>query len=272
MRTFLLRSAAVLAAAAAVPAFGQQTQAAAPVQVLFLGTYHFDNPGLDVVKTEVADVLSPAKQAEIAAVVEALARFRPTRIAVETRPERAAALDSAYAAYRGQRQALTRSEVQQLGFRLAGRFGHARVYPIDHDGDFPFQQVMAYAQEHDPGFMAYVQQVIGQVTELQNRMQREMTIGGILRFDNDPENIRKGHEAYMEFARVGAGDTFVGADLVAKWYERNLRIFANLRRIAEPGDRILVIYGAGHAATLREFVRSTAGMQLVEALDYLPAS
>jgi hypothetical protein len=39
-----------------------------------------------VVKNEVADVLSATKQAEVQAVVEALARFRPTKIAVERRP------------------------------------------------------------------------------------------------------------------------------------------------------------------------------------------
>ncbi|HEU0015950.1 MAG TPA: DUF5694 domain-containing protein [Longimicrobium sp.] len=272
MRTLILRSAAALAAAAAAPAYSQQAQSPAPAQVLFLGTYHFDNPGLDVVKTEVADVLLPAKQAEIAAVVEALARFRPTKIAIEARPERARLVDSLYAAFRAGAHALGRSETQQLGFRLAARFGHERLYAIDHGGEFPFEAVMAYAQQHDPAFLQRMQGLIGQITEVENRMQREMTIGGILRFKNDPEMIREGHAFYMEIGRIGAGDTFVGADLVSAWYDRNLRIFSNLQRIAEAGDRILVIYGSGHAATLREFVRATANMQLVEALDYLPAA
>ena len=39
---------------------------------------------------------------------------------------------------------------------------------------------------------------------------------------------------------------------------------------ARPGDRIVVIYGAGHGYWLREFARTTPGFRLVEANDYLP--
>jgi hypothetical protein len=39
------------------------------------------------------------------------------------------------------------------------------------------------------------------------------------------------------------GDVYGGADMVADWYKRNLRIFANLTRISEPGDRVFIIYG-----------------------------
>jgi hypothetical protein len=241
-------------------------------QILVLGSYHFDNPGLDVVKTEVADVLSPAKQAEIRQVVEALSRFRPTKIAVEVRADRARQLDSLFEAYRAGRHALRRGEEQQLGFRLAERFGHPRLYPIDHAGEFPFDAVMEYAQKHDSGFVRRVQQVTADIASEENRQQRQNSIGEILRLKNDPASIRQGHALYMEFARVGAGDTYVGADLLAKWYDRNIRIFSDLQRIAHPGERVLVIFGAGHAAILRELIASDARLELVEATGYLPGS
>jgi len=240
-------------------------------QVLVLGTYHFGNPGLDVVKTEVADVLSPEKQAEIAAVAEALARFRPTRIAVEWEPSRRERLDSLYGAYRAGRHVLSRSETEQLGFRLASGGGHDRVYPIDQRGDFPFQEVMDYAQLHDPAFVAFVGEELARVAEEANRLQACNTVGEILRVMNDPRRLADDHGIYMRFASVGAGDTFVGAGLVAKWYERNIKIFANLQRLAEPGSRVLVIIGAGHAPILREFVDSDRGMVLVDPADYLPS-
>ena len=74
----------------------------------------------------------------------------------------------------------------------------------------------------------------------------------------------------MEMAAVGAGDGYIGARVVGQWYERNLRIFANLATLAKPGDRILLIIGQGHAPILRELVRSHTAMRLVEALPYLP--
>ena len=243
-----------------------------PAQVLILGTYHFANPGLDVVQMEVADILSTQKQAEVNEVVEALAAFRPTRIAVEVRAPSVAALDSLYEAYRGGHHALGRSEVQQLGFRLADRFDHARLYAIDHEGEFPFAAVMGYAQEHDPDLVRLVQSELGEIGAEASRQQREDTLSEILRLHNDPGSIAEGHGLYLMMSGVGAGDTYVGADLLAHWYERNIRTFADLRAIAAPGDRILVIFGSGHAAILRELVGSDPALELVEANDYLPGA
>ena len=50
----------------------QQTQAQPKKQLVLLGTYHFANPGLDVVKVKTDNVLSERRQAEIRAVVERL--------------------------------------------------------------------------------------------------------------------------------------------------------------------------------------------------------
>jgi hypothetical protein len=238
--------------------------------VLVLGTYHFANPGLDVVQTEVANVLSPVKQAEIEGVIETLARFWPTKIAVEGTLASAPQLDSLYGAHRSGRHDLSRNETQQLGFRLAEMLGHDRVYPIDHREDFPFEEMLEYARVHDTAFVAFVDDERTRIAAESNRRQLQNTIGEILRLINEPANLAADHGTYMRFAGIGAGDTYVGAELVAKCYERNIKIFANLQRITEPGDRILVIVGGGHAPTLRELVGYDPRMVLVEALEYLP--
>lgn len=258
---------------AALPLRAQSTAPAGtaePVEVLVLGVYHFANPGLDVVKTEIADVLSPARQAEILEVAEALASYRPTRIAVEHDPSSAARLDSLYREYRAGRHELSRNETEQLGFRLAARFGHPGVYPIDHEGEFPFGALLEYAETHDPEFLTFVREERARLEAEENRLQRENTVGEILRHDNEPEELAGSHAVYLRFARVGAGDTYVGAELLSRWYERNIHIFTNLQRLGEPGDRILVIIGAGHAPILRELISSDPEMRLVDPLDYLP--
>jgi len=203
-------------------------------------------------------VLSPARQAEIEGVVEALARFEPTRIAVERTPGTAAGLE--------------RDEVEQLGFRLAARFDHPRLYPVDRRFDFPIGAVLEYAGTHDPEFLDFVEAEKARMEVESNREQRELGVGAILRRRNDPVHLASEHSVYMRFCRVGAGDTDVGAQLVAKWYERNVQIFARLQRIAEPGERVLLIIGSGHAPILRELVRADPALQLVEALDFLPGT
>jgi hypothetical protein len=119
--------------------------------------------------------------------------------------------------------------------------------------------------------VALVQRTLAEITAEANRQQQELTVGQILRRQNEPRWIAEGHGLYVRTAGVAAGDTYVGADPVSKWYDRNIRIFANLQQIARPRDRIPVIVGSSHAAILRELVAHTPDMVLVEAQQYLPS-
>jgi hypothetical protein len=270
-----MRVSSAAAAILMVCAFPPHIEAQTPStverpQLLVLGVYHFANPGLDVVKVDIADVLSPGRQAEILSVVESLARFRPTKIAVEASPASASRLDSLYEAYRSGRHELSRNETQQLGFRLAAMHEHSGVYAVDYRNDFPFGALLEYAGDHDPEFLTFVEEERERLAAEENRQQRENTVAEILRQDNDPEALADRHAIYMRFARVGAGDTYVGAELLTKWYERNIHIFNNIQRLAQPGDRILLIIGGGHAPILRELADSDPELVLVDPLPYLP--
>lgn len=239
-------------------------------KLLILGTYHFANPGLDAVQTQVADVLSEEKQREITAVLTTLATFQPSKIAVEAAYDKAKSLNQLYAAYRAGSHELTRNETQQLGFRLAAQFNHDQVYAIDHPGNhIPFDAALAYAEEHQPDFVAKFQETIARWEAESNRLQQTASVGEILRKYNEPHAVAENHQLYLDFTAVGASDTFIGAEVLAAWYDRNIRIFANLRKIMQPDDRILVIYGSGHLAILQELARSFAGVELVNTLDYL---
>jgi hypothetical protein len=259
-----------LAAAVACPLSAQSGDEAGRAQVLVLGSYHFAEAGQNVAQPEVADVLLPEKQAEIREVVEALARFRPTKIAIERPPESALQVDSLYRAYRSGGHELSRSESQQIGFRLAAKWEHDSVYPIDYRNDFPFPALMEYAQANDPEFVEFVDRELARIEAESSRLQRENTVGEILRWRNHPRQLAEDHATYMRFSAVGAGDTYVGAELLTRWYERNIRIFANLQSLIEPGDRVLVVFGSGHAPILRALVNDHPQMELVDPLEYLP--
>ena len=73
------------------------------------------------------------------------------------------------------------------------------------------------------------------------------------------------HGWYMVMATVGRDTTYKGAEEVAKWYTRNLYIFANIARVAQPGERVLVIMGSGHGTLLRQFVDESPELDLVSA-------
>lgn len=250
--------------------WAQASPAAPPAQVLILGVFHFANPNADYAQFQGVDVLTSARQQEIQAVVDQLARFRPTKIAVERIPAESDSINADYRRYLAGSLALSRNEMHQIGFRLAAQLHLPRLYPVDFHESMDIDSVMAYAQLHDTAYAARFQRTVAGVVQELDRMQREETIGANLRFLNAPETLLRTQQPYVDMATVGAGDGYVGARVVGQWYERNLRIFANVAAIAQPGDRILLIIGQGHAPILQELVRSAAGLQLVEALPYLP--
>ncbi|MEP6938276.1 MAG: DUF5694 domain-containing protein [Rudaea sp.] len=106
-------------------------------EVMILGTYHMGNPGHDIHNLNADDVLADKRQHELSDLTGALARFRPTKIAVEQPTDHGApARLSKYHEYLDGKLDPSRNEVVQIGFRLARTMRLADVYGIDSDGDF----------------------------------------------------------------------------------------------------------------------------------------
>lgn len=238
-----------------------------PAQVMVLGTYHFANPGKDVLNTQAGDILSEEKQREVSAVVNSLATFEPTKVMIEARDQ--SAVDAEYQAYVAGERELQANESEQLGFRLAGRLGHERVYAVDLAGEFDFGKVLAYAEENDPAFLEFFRSFRERFESHYQTLPLRHGVGGALREMNDPDNLGELNSLYPKIAEVGAGDTWAGANLVTDWHSRNIRIYANIARLTEPGDRVLVIFGSGHKATLDYMIGHAPDMLAVEVLDYL---
>lgn len=271
----VLTLGACTAAPAPAPAPRETVADPRTVQVLILGTYHFGNPGLDVANVAADDVLSPRRQAELEALEASLASFRPTAIAVESTRRGDDLRSVGYQTFQPEDLATSRNETVQIGYRLANRLSLDRVYAIDEsEGEiafFPFDRVQALAEQ--TGRSDLVESVI---TNIQKDIaefeaaQASETISQLLARYNDPEAIRRQHDDfYYRLFAVSDGDDHAGAALNYGWYARNALIFSNLVRVAEPGDRIVVVYGAGHAYWLRHLVEETPGFTLVEATDYL---
>jgi hypothetical protein len=67
----------------------------------------------------------------------------------------------------------------------------------------------------------------------------------------------------------GDPDDYAGSDLLAMWYQRNIRIYRNIIALVDsPEDRILVIYGAGHLGWLRQDVANDAAVRLRKLVEF----
>jgi len=237
-----------------------------PIEVMVLGVFHLSNPGRDLHDVHPDDVLAPKRQAEIAAITAGLAKFRPTKVMAEWPAELVA---ERYPKYLAGTLGPSRNEVVQLGFRLAHEAG-AKAYGIDADGDFPYPRITTYADAH--GLSALLKaddELIVRDVAREQALVDHGTLQGAFRDINDPARLAHANAWYREMLRVGAGQDQPGADLLTAWYRRNFLICANLVQLAKPGDRIVVIFGSGHAFLLRQCVSETPGLKLVEPNAYL---
>ena len=240
----------------------------APIEVMVVGVFHMSNPGHDLHNMQVGDVLAPGRQGEIAALTDALAGFQPTKVAVEWPSDIVA---ERYPKYLAGTLPPSRNEVAQLGFRLARTAGSKAVYGIDVDGDFPYDPVKAYAEAHGQSALLDAQgAALDRFNAEEQRLLGDKGVAAALRNMNDPVRLKSDNAFYRTALRIGAGKDQPGVDLLTAWYRRNFLICANLVQLAQPGDRIVVFYGAGHAFLLRQCVSETPGLKLVEPNDYLP--
>lgn len=275
----MLKIFAAVAALILPTAAMAQTPAPEPVQVMVLGVPHLDNPGRDVNNARIDPVTTPEKQAELARIAEDLARFRPTAIAIESvAPDPSTMVDARFADYSPDWLLSRPDERIQIGYRLAALAGVDRVYAVDEkdrEGEpsyFPYGEMMAWVEAN--GRADELQAMNGEVraflADLEQR-QRTETLGALLAGINAPGVALSTNNAvmYYGFLRFGAGEDFPGAELNGRWYTRNAVIFAKLMQVARPGDRIVVMFGAGHSYWLRHFASTTPGYVLVEPTDWL---
>lgn len=240
-------------------------------KVLVVGTFHFDYPGLDVNKTadeDKIDVLKEPKKSEVTELVEYIKKFKPTKIAIE-------AFDIWNATeklrkYKSGQFRDQRAERYQLAMRIADELKIDTLYSIDapsFDNDL-YKLDTAYFERLFKDFDFKSEDPFNGMTsqwiEYSNKIIPKTNLLQYFKYVNS----KKTHQA--DFGAYLVGDFKLdngrGADILSIWwYNRNLRIFRKLQQITEnPNDRILVIFGNGHAAILRQLLESSPKYEFVE--------
>jgi hypothetical protein len=238
--------------AATRPTAAEENVAQAYPEVLILGVFHMANPGQDVHNMEADDILSPSRQAEIAAVVSVLRSFELTKIAVES-DVTSKRVPQRYAAYLAGEHELTRNETEQLGFRLAAELEHPAVFPVDADGEFPYLRLVKYAQATgDMAAFEALQEATGDRVEAEGEYLATHSLLEMLLLMNSDERVAESVGSYFRMAEFSEPWDWAGPDLVSDWFRRNMGIYGNIVNLIDsPNDRVLVIYGAGHLGWLQ---------------------
>lgn len=238
-------------------------------QILVVGTYHMANPGHDIHNMHADDVRSARRQQEIAQLIEVLKRFHPTKIAVEAGVG-SKRITQAYADYLAGKYTLSDNEIDQIGMRLARELDHHAIYPVDEDGDFPYERVLNYAKANGRAAMLdSVEARVGARVNDEGNFLQTHTVLEMLMYMNSDSRVAKDVASYFDFIPYGDPFEYAGPDLVASWYQRNIRIYHNIHAlIGSPSDRILVVYGAGHLGWLRQDIANDTTVELRKLSDF----
>lgn len=244
-----------------------------PVNILLLGTFHFADAGLDSYQPEhEVDIFSATRQKELDVVLDCLESFGPTKIGLERKWSENHELNEQYGSFLAGDLELSSNEIHQIGFRLAKRLNHERIFAIDAHRRFyePYVDPGEYAEEHGQALNeALWEEYYTGLYRHDDALKMEQSLIEHLLYRNSEERIERGHGHYLVGTfRAGTGDEYPGVDAKIAWYNRNLRIFANVQRITEsPDDRILVVIGAGHLPILRHAIEASPEYHLVDLKD-----
>lgn len=243
-------------------------------KLMILGTFHFSDAGLDAYKPKfTVNIKSDKRQQEVKALLDILAKFKPTKVAIESR--RQPLHDSLYTEFLNNRYQPGENEIFQIGYRLAGMMKHKRLFAIDAPSADPeTMNVDSFAIAHqqqqylDKTYIKLFFELYAKDDSLKSVLPLRTTLA----YENNPERLQLGLGHYLVGdIKVAADGLYPGADQTAYWWGRNLRIFANILQLAAESkeERVFVLIGAGHLQILRWLALSCPEIEFVDAYDYL---
>ena len=241
----------------------------AHAEVLVLGVYHMANPGRDIFNMQADDVLAAKRQTEIVQLIEVLKKFQPTKIAIEA--DMYGKRQQEYLDYLAGKHILSRNENDQIGYRLAKELGHKSIYPVDADGEFPYQRFMNYAKASGRSKeLEALMNEVGVMVKAQNDYLASHTVLETLLYMNADSKVAQDVGFYYRQAHFGEPGDWAGADLVSDWFRRNMRIYTNIVGLVDSAnERVLVIYGAGHLGWLQQSVASDPSFRLRKLAEFV---
>uniref|UniRef100_UPI00404AAFAB DUF5694 domain-containing protein n=1 Tax=Fulvivirga sp. TaxID=1931237 RepID=UPI00404AAFAB len=268
--------------------------------VMLLGTYHFNNPGQDSFNMEVDDYSTDKRQEEIRALVDLLAKYKPTKIFLEFPAKSQIKMDSLYNIYLNGEIAISQikggiNEIYQVGFRLGKKVGGAEIIGVDHNGNWlaPYADYLADTL----GLTYYKDHAAAYGSKIKDEQEKFLshTVSENLIYTNELDQIKQNHNYYNNIAikvkdTAGIMFTFqedeqeingmpyymrsfdfnnIGVELVAEWYKRNLFIYRNIIENSEANDRVVIIIGSGHVFYLNQLLSNNPKFKLIKPIELL---
>lgn len=244
-------------------------------KIFLVGSFHFEYYNADAYKIDKenqVDILSEKKQKEIKQLLDYISLFKPTKILIEALPRWNAV--TKYNLYKSGKKPLGKDERMQIGFRLAERFKLDTLYSIDAGSigdDLTSNKdstiLRPYFEEIYKDYQFRSNDNYKKYNDYDTKLSLKLPLLEYFKFMNSAKNLLREYGAYL-LGDFKLGE-FRGADVLAlDWYDRNLRIFRNIQRIAtSSNDRVLILYGSGHIAILDQLFKASPEFDYIKFGD-----
>jgi hypothetical protein len=244
----------------------------APARVMLVGMFHFANPGRDMVKTQVINVMAPQNQTYLDGLAERMQAFRPSDVLTECSPTEQARYDQEFKDYLAGSFTMPSNENYQIGFRVAKLAGLHGVTCFDEDKiGWEAEPMFDYMAKHEPQRKQELESLYKSIGESMSHEQETLSLPQLLQLTNDPARDTLNKSMYLRTNDVDAGGSFAGADASASWWHRNFRMYGNIQKIAAPGRRVIVLAGQGHTAIMKDLLAVDGQRSAEDVRPYLDA-
>lgn len=259
-------------------------QATKQKEVLLIGTFHFNNPGADIAKTDKFDVLSENSQKELENISNQIKNYSPDKIFVEWDYDDNITLNSLFSLYIDNEYFdfvdknypkstfYKENEIFQLAFRAAKLSSHKKIYGIDIQTEFPFDSLLSSLEKAKQiELKDKILKRIKDFEQIDNENRKKYTLTKLILECNEQSNRNFDLGSYITmFNAAGENNDFTGPNLVANWYKRNLLMYSFVQKLTETNDtKIVVLLGAGHIALFKHFIDLDENFKVVELKDIL---
>ncbi|SEN00311.1 hypothetical protein SAMN05192533_10810 [Mesobacillus persicus] len=208
-------------------------------EIILVGTYHFEED----------EELIEKKEKEVIELVDYLAHYKPTKVAVEWEKSKDKDLNIEYKNSNGD---YSIDEIQQIGFRLAKKLNHEKIYAVNWSGKISQEdmtELNASIQSSYPELL----NTMKVISENAPDISLNTPLVNSFRKSNDKEATKELERMYLSFVTVTDNkEKMIGFDFLNKWLERVLMIFKNIVETSSSNDRTLLIIGSDHLWMLRK--------------------
>ncbi|MEL6142477.1 MAG: DUF5694 domain-containing protein, partial [Bacteroidota bacterium] len=257
------------------------------IKIYLLGTFHFAQTD------DTYNVLAPQHQKSIEELCNLVAQQKIDKVFVERQPEFEfrSKNDSLFRAYvktdalPARNNVSSKNEIYQLGFRIAKKLGHPKVYQCDNPSMYGkyYRPTLDYATSHNQLDILDAK-VIGTTPredDLVNEdsLMMNSSLLDYMRWINSDEVMNTLHANYLTtFPRIGStnfydyddDNTLIGAELLIEWYRRNIMIYGKIiNQLDYTEDGMLLIMGGDHIPILKSFFRDIPFFEVVHVNEWL---